>query len=346
MTPIKQEINMTTDKNSSYLSNNFIIAEGKKGRVFKIREYIVKKFKPEINDNGYVNSIHNEAYILYKLKTLIEDGITPNFAYMIKTNIKYLPLKYHPDDNYYILKNKPYIKLCNYDTTLRHFIKTCDNYKIYKSILIQLIFAIKTFQYHLSGYHGDLQLSNIFIKSIDKNAIYEYIYDKKSYICPTYGYLVVIGDFGLSKINKPIIKTDFKYLYRLPYYISYDYNKNPYNIDRYKSNLRYTEIVSLISILPNNKERMELDIEREIREVQRYDKERNINRHIRIYMFMIKKGYYIPKHTKKIIKLCDKLEKFMEEINLTPDVINADDIKLKATSNYTNAETTHKFIIS
>jgi hypothetical protein len=60
--------------------------------------------------------------------------------------------------------------------------------------------------------HNDLTLNNIVYKKINKDTIFKYIINDKTYYLPTYGYLIMIIDFEYAHIIKNDINYDFKYV--------------------------------------------------------------------------------------------------------------------------------------
>ena len=72
------------------------------------------------------------------------------------------------------------------------------NESILYSLLFQILYAIMCYSHFAKKIHRDLQPNNIFIKYIDKDSVFIYKINNINYYVPSYGYLFMIGDFGLS----------------------------------------------------------------------------------------------------------------------------------------------------
>lgn len=298
------------------------INRGADGIIYSIKDpkngsVIIKKYIDKPKDMYSLNRIrriHNEALILAELKKLIDAKICPNFAYMFETNIKYnetIATQYYPLD--YIKRYSPYIMQCSYDITLQDFIKVWHPFKEYKSIIFQIYMGIYTFQKYLSGNHNDLLGNNIFIKYINKDIKFLYklsdvgpsASSSANYLIKTYGYHVVLGDFGLAKIRKPIKRSDFDYLANLAGYITY-------YIDTNKNNFVINEDAP--------------DIKSLIKKLRRYDKNRPIKRNL--YLYLLETGQYSPSLMRNIVILTKKIQILLKSMGINNNVIDANDINL------------------
>jgi hypothetical protein len=268
----------------------------------KYGQVAIKRYINKPKDNFYLNRlrrIRNEALILMEVKKLIERKICPNFAYIYKTKIKYLPDNMDNKGD----KDISYIMQCKYDITFQDFLKTWHPVYLYKSIIFQIIAGILALQKHLSGTHGDLLGNNIFIKYINKDITFSYQINNQTYYIKTYGYLVVLGDFGLAKIRQPITKSDFTYLANLPGIISYYSDSKP------------------VDIIKDD------GLEMLIKKLRRYDKDRPINR--QVYLYLYQTGKHVPKLSDKLTTLINKLTKLINDgIGIKVDTIQADTLNL------------------
>ena len=96
----------------------------------------------------------------------------------------------------YIDTDRCFIDIDNY---------TSDNIELFNSIFAQIILSLYILHNKFKYYHNDAHLSNIFYKKITKdNKYFYYNINGINYYIKNCGYLVVLGDFGLSeKINIP-----------------------------------------------------------------------------------------------------------------------------------------------
>ena len=293
------------------------IGSGADGIIFSTydKQYgqvILKRFKNKEKDEFYANflrRIRNEVIILSRLKQLIHNKICPNYAYMFKTNIKLGSKIVLYDYNYNDYKCS-YIMQCKYDITLQDFLKTWHPFHVYKNILFQIIYGLYVFQKYLHGTHNDLLGNNIFIKYIDKDVDFLYFVDNNKYLIKTYGYHVVIGDFGLAKLGlHHKQKSDFGYLARLPGIISY------YNDTNDIGN------VIIISMVEDPTTKLL------VKKLRRYDKTRPVERNV--YLHLYEKGEYVPALTKNYTILINKLTRFIASINMSINSIKVDELDLR-----------------
>ena len=76
---------------------------------------------------------------------------------------------------------------------------TADNIELFNSIFAQITLSLYILHNKFNYYHNDAHLSNIFYKKIAKdNKYFHYIIKDINYYIKNCGYLVVLGDFGLS----------------------------------------------------------------------------------------------------------------------------------------------------
>jgi hypothetical protein len=165
-----------------------------------------------------------ETWFLFSLKKLIDDNICPNFIYLHYSKINI-------DNDVNDVKNNTYILMEYADANLITFFNTNHKYELYKSLFFQIFVAVLCIQKYLKGVHGDLSISNIFYKKINKDIVLKYIINDKTYYVPAYGYLFMLADFErseskLNNINKNMnieehIQTNYdlhmiKSLYRRP----------------------------------------------------------------------------------------------------------------------------------
>ena len=147
----------------------------------KCGSVILKLFKKK---HKYINMFNNEINLMYKVKKLIDMNICPNFIYI-----------------YDYIQNKDLQIIMEYadgDTDFL-FTKKNINSKLLKSYLFQIFVGILCLSKILKIFHRDIKPKNIFFKKIDESIIFNYRINNINYNVPTYGYLFIIGDFGIAK---------------------------------------------------------------------------------------------------------------------------------------------------
>ena len=65
------------------------------------------------------------------------------------------------------------------------------------SIIMQVIFAVADLQKYRMN-HNDLKCTNIFLKRVEKGGFWVWEHRRKKYLIPNEGFLIRVGDFGLS----------------------------------------------------------------------------------------------------------------------------------------------------
>jgi len=173
---------------------------GKEATIYKIKindgYYIFKLYHHNFIKIEDTISFENEKYVLSITKKCIEDNICPNYIYCYKV----------PQEKY----KYQYALLEYADGTLYDFFKkfkcTEENTKLYeniiKSILFQILVALLVLHEKYNIAHNDLHLKNIFYNKIDTNITFNYKINDITYTIETYGYLIMLGDFGHSTSYK------------------------------------------------------------------------------------------------------------------------------------------------
>jgi serine/threonine protein kinase len=174
------------------------INKGGQSNIFKLEKKdcgiaIVKKYLDKVDIKDIENEINN-----LKLVNKLIENVCPNFIYM-----------YH----YSYEKKYIIVEYCDGDLESL-FIKNILNENIFKSILFQLLYGIYAMQ-TIGIIHNDLKYRNIFYKKTSQEYLY-YKIGEDIYKIKTYGYLVLIADFGLSIHVKKNIKEIIKEYYYLP----------------------------------------------------------------------------------------------------------------------------------
>jgi serine/threonine protein kinase len=173
----------------SVVVKKFIINEKKMQKYKDYKEYKKAQLEQEYNTMKMVNP-------------LITNFICPNFiqVYGFNSSIPLIIMEYADSDSRFLFKNFSYIET-----------------SIYKTFLFQVLVSIYCFQKYTKFNHNDIKLENILCKKINPNTIFHYSIDNVDYYVPTYGYLFMLGDFGLSS------KKNTFDLERLNYHTMADY---------------------------------------------------------------------------------------------------------------------------
>jgi serine/threonine protein kinase len=197
------------------------INQGGQSRIFKLEQQncgiaIVKIYKDTIN----IDEIKNEIENLKLVKSLLINNC-PNIIYLYDYSY----------EKKYIL-----IEYCDGDLETL-FLKNELEQNVLKSILFQILCGIYGLQ-TIGIIHYDLKYRNIFYKYITDEYIY-YKINNVLYKIKTYGYLILIADFGLSKHINTDIKNIINEYYYLPLsnhnllLIKYSILDNNINLDKY-----------------------------------------------------------------------------------------------------------------
>jgi hypothetical protein len=149
---------------------------------------------------------HNyiETILSKKLSNITLKDINPHFLLVYKSFIcdykttinKKLPTIIR-NNNYYISINELA------DDNLKNFLLAINDPELIANAYIQILLSILSFHYHTKGvYHRDCHYKNFLYHKIDKGGYFHYkIFDKDIYI-ENKGYIWMIWDFGLAKIEE------------------------------------------------------------------------------------------------------------------------------------------------
>jgi hypothetical protein len=165
------------------------LGEGMSGYVYLKYEntcgsIVIKKFKKLKTD---FLKIETECKILNLVKKVIDNFICPNLIYA-----------------YYAIYNKiePLVIMEYIDITFSQFAKNDYLMHIFDVIIFQILMGVLCIEKSLKINHYDLSKNNIFIKFINKNTVLKYNINGTEYYVKTYGYLVLLGDFGSANFIK------------------------------------------------------------------------------------------------------------------------------------------------
>ena len=182
------------DKCMDLINKNvkFPLGLGKQGQTFKIvsdecgsvvlKEFFVNKKKP--SNDAYKNAYAEQRAMNFFTK-IIENNICPNFVKLMHYNktVPYIVMEYADGDTTFMFKDD-------------HIIKEIPI--LYDIFICQILIGILCIHSQTLIYHRDLKPANILYKHIDKNIVFHYKINERDYYIPTYGYLFMIGDFGIA----------------------------------------------------------------------------------------------------------------------------------------------------
>lgn len=302
-----------------------IIGKGRSAEVFLVSHPIygpvaVKRYKYKKNDDHERKfiRIHNEVKILHKLTKLAD--ICPNFCGILETNIKSSDI-YNPRCNY-ILTRKPYIIMPLFDITLHKFQLNYHAKKIYKSILFQTCIALICLQKYINTRHGDIHQGNIGIKYINKDTVINYIINGRNYAVKTYGYQVILSDFGAGDLNTPNSDGDLKRLSMFWRDIIYYYYLSNFDL---KTDVKVKEALAKLR---------KIDIDDIKQKWDWYDKTNGKGIvDYKLFVHLIENaalcGFdYMSSLSDKYASLIKYLINLLEDININRHVINYSDFRL------------------
>lgn len=223
---------------------------------------------------------------------------------------------------YYYSYKKKYIIVEYCDGNLESlFIKNILNENIFKSILFQLLYGIYAMQ-TIGIIHNDLKYRNIFYKKTSQEYLY-YKIGEDIYKIKTYGYLVLIADFGLSIHVKKNIKEIIKEYYYLP--LS---NHNSIII----KNILYRNNIKIDNFIITNYLKEFNNVKKEI-----YSKKKDYKEFSKLYYNLLENKYIDYKKLqvrldnllikeKKYIKWIENYNDFLDNIFVVnmyiPDILN------------------------
>jgi serine/threonine protein kinase len=185
-----------------------MIGKGGQGDVFKVvgdkcGSVVLKKLRKDVSklllkDGNYDLEYHiNREYkMLTQAKILIDYNYCGNVIGIID---------FDPKNYYFILEYA--------DGDCVDIIKKRFSISIIYSFLCQALIGLLCIQKLFTIIHNDFKLENILYKKVDENVQLKYLINGTEYKIPTYGYLFMIGDFGLydnafNKNNVEFIDTD------------------------------------------------------------------------------------------------------------------------------------------
>ena len=202
MSNLRYETNKNINKCIKFIETMELpqINKGGQSKIYKLEQQncgiaIVKKYLDSVDKSDIENEIKN----LLLVKSII-NTMCPNFIYIYD---------YSYEKKYII------VEYCDGDLESL-FIKSELSENIIKSILFQILCGIYTLQ-TIGIIHYDLKYRNIFYKKTSDEFIY-YKINNVIYKIQTFGYLILIADFGLTKYIKTDIQNIIKEYYYLPLY--------------------------------------------------------------------------------------------------------------------------------
>ena len=196
-------------------SNRVILGKGLTGTVFTIpntKDVVIKEFT--FNYDKDLFKRHNNIIVTKKAihELFIAARFTQIFNGLPNGTFNKNFLHY---DGFFICPSKDgyqgYIAMESIDKVFEQIYDAPLSLKFIKSIMFQLLFAIKTMQYIYKAVHNDLHYKNVMFKksSFIKNKFLKYKFKKDSWYVENVDYIVKIGDLDLVSIfDNPNIVLD------------------------------------------------------------------------------------------------------------------------------------------
>lgn len=190
-------------------TNKICLGKGITGMVCKlnnvndvvVKEVDISKKDLTVFTNGVIitNKKIHEVLIAAKFSQIyfgINGSFNKNFLYY---------------DGFFVCEHKLYLVMEKADGILQDLFTKTITLKIVKSLLFQLLFAVKTMQYFYKAVHNDLHDRNVFINKVNiKEKYLRYKFKNDVWYIDNVGYIVKIGDLDVVSIfEKPsIIRED------------------------------------------------------------------------------------------------------------------------------------------
>jgi serine/threonine protein kinase len=221
--------------------------KGGQGSIFKLEQKdcglaVVKTYN-DIKTKYSKEAMNAEVNALLMVKKIIPK-MCPNFIYLYDYDYdkKRILLEYADGD------------------LLKLFKTTILDKNILKGIIFQILIGVYALT-KLNLIHNDFKYDNIFYKKTTQTHLC-YIINGVKYIIPTYGYLVLIADFGQSKLRTSSDKNGEMYYYTLIRPVMYYLIKliTP-NLNNISDVIQFVEpkykqlMMNKINILPEGKKR-------------------------------------------------------------------------------------------
>lgn len=199
------------------------IAQGAEGTVYlthtkNIDGIIIKQVNLQdiFEKKGLSKNILNKnPFQIYELfyemkKNISMPSLIETICYSLTNQLVFQNICPHFGLNYYweYSDNKIiyYNEYANY-STLFNWAKVSRSKSEWMNILVQIIISIISMQKYFNIIHGDLHSLNILIYKVTAGGYWKYMINKKKYIIPNLGWIVLISDFGFATIpNKVYIK--------------------------------------------------------------------------------------------------------------------------------------------
>jgi hypothetical protein len=254
-------------------------------------------------------TMKKECSMQKKVKEFIDKKICGNFIDIIECDFdnKYIVMEYADNNLFYLFDE---LNTLNDDL----------NTNIIFSLILQILIGLLCFQKKLNLFHGDFALRNILYKKIEQNITLCYTINSQKFYIPTFGYLVLIIDFGSCReINNAVENLDI-------------FNKtNSLNSDLEKLLIKkilnnYNQIEFISIFLSNHKQNINKvyneDKKIYLKNIRKYIKDTKFNKTILNYDELIKKGIntniiFIKKIIDSVPELIDMIQKIYKKSNFS-----------------------------
>ena len=221
------------------------IAQGAEGTVYLTRSEhlqhlilkkvdLIKILKDKSINKKVLNKNPLQIYeLFYKIKrNLTMPSLIECIMYTLTNQLVFQGICPHFGLNYYweYTSNKLlyYNEYINY-STLFDWGKKQHSSQEWINIIIQVLMGIISMQRYFKIIHGDLHSLNIFIQKVVSGGYWKYTIDKKEFLVPNLGWIVIISDFGFGSISNKV---------RIEWYYK-DHLKNLSRHERHSYDINY-----------------------------------------------------------------------------------------------------------
>ena len=184
-----------------------LLGSGYTANIYEISQnFVLKVYKSKIKVKDFIKDINIllELLINDEITNIVKNNICPNFVYCYYTY--YDKTEY---SSFLILEKEDGDLKDFFDNIINDYISVNNYkkvYKIFKSMIFQIMTGLFVLNKKLNIYHYDIKLENILYKKINKHTIFEYNFNNKKYYVPTYGYIFMISDFGSAMSKKSLMQ--------------------------------------------------------------------------------------------------------------------------------------------
>lgn len=172
---------------------------GKFGKIYSYKDNYVCKIVPatDISDKHDLEKDWNrELFLLLCCRKLIYNWVCPNVPFLIDTIREDICVPWSKKSCVGFILDKAHMTMLDF-LELSNKNSTILEEKCYLAWYFQIFAALLALQTHFDIIHGDLHLNNILFYKTDEK-YFNYRIFNLDFFVPTYGYLIIVNDFGKS----------------------------------------------------------------------------------------------------------------------------------------------------